>query len=94
MSIELNKLKKKFNKIAKEHAKYLNLVKRENNYKTKELLINYLYSLVNKMENIKRKKIKMIAENAKKEKAEFKRKANNAFNTPQSTPVKNKNKKK
>jgi len=50
MSIELNKLKKKFNKIAKEHAKYLNLVKRENNYKTKELLINYLYSLVNKME--------------------------------------------
>ena len=77
MSFELNKLKKELKNLDKEYKKYLNSAKtfkNENKIKNAKIEINTKEALIK------------IQANAKKEKEAFKRKANNAFNSP----VKNK----
>ena len=98
MSIELNKLKKELKKLDKEYKNYLNLAKKtesENNYNAKKMILSYISLMEKKIKNAKieinnKEAFIKIVENAKKEKAAFKRKANNAFNSPKkgSTPKK------
>jgi hypothetical protein len=100
MSIELNKLKKELKKLDKEYKNYLNLAKKsesENNYNAKKMILSYISLMEKKIKNAKieinnKEALIKIQANAKKEKAAFKRKANNAFNSPKkgSTPKKNK----
>ena len=86
MSIELNKLKKELKKLDKEYKHYLNSAKIFKG-KNKKKILSYLSLMEKKIKNAKieinnKEAFIKIAENAKKEKAAFKRKANNAFNTP------------
>jgi archaellum component FlaC len=90
MSFELNKLKKELKNLDKEYKKYLNSAKTFEN-ENKKIILSYISLMEKKIKNVKieintkEASIKISAD-AKKEKEAFKRKANNAFNSP----VKNK----
>lgn len=96
MSIELNKLKKSLKNLDKDYKKYLNSAKIFEG-KNKKMILSYISHMEKKIKNVKieintEEAFIKIVENAKKEKAEFKRKANNAFNTPKKGPAPKKNK--
>jgi hypothetical protein len=90
MSFELNKLKKELKNLDKEYKKYLNSAKTFKN-ENKKMILSYISIIEKKIKNAKieintKEALIKIQANAKKEKEAFKRKANNAFNSP----VKNK----
>jgi hypothetical protein len=94
MSIELNKLKKELKNLDKEYKNYLNLAKKSES-ENKKMILSYISLMEKKIKNAKieinnKEAFIKIQANAKKEKAVFKRKANNAFNSPKkgSTPKK------
>jgi len=94
MSIELNKLKKELKNLDKEYKNYLNLAKKSES-ENKKMILSYISLMEKKIKNAKieinnKEAFIKIQANAKKEKAAFKRKANNAFNSPKkgSTPKK------
>ena len=96
MSIKLNELKKELKKLDKEYKNYLNSAKIFKG-KNKKMILSYLSHMEKKIKNVKieintEEAFIKIVENAKKEKAAFKRKANNAFNTPKKGPAPKKNK--
>lgn len=96
MSIELNNLKKELKKLDKEYKHYLNSAKIFEG-KNKKMILSYISLMEKKIKNAKieinnKEAFIKIAEKAKKEKDAFKRKANNAFNTPKKGPVPKKNK--
>jgi hypothetical protein len=96
MSIELNKLKKELKKLDKEYKHYLNSAKIFEG-KNKKMILSYISLMEKKIKNAKieinnKEAFIKIVENAKKEKAAFKRKANNALNTPKKGPAPKKNK--
>ena len=97
---KLKKLEKQFYILEQALLNTHELFKRANNDNTREKLKERGRSIKNKMNNINHKtsllKEKMKNEKpinkaqASKERQAFKRKSNNAFNTPQSTPSKKK----
>lgn len=96
MSIKLNELKKELKKLDKEYKNYLNSAKIFKG-KNKKMILSYISLMEKKIKNVKieintEEAFIKIVENAKKEKAAFKRKSNNAFNTPKKGPVPKKNK--
>tara|TARA_B000000475_G_scaffold81970_1_gene66470 strand:- start:84 stop:452 length:369 start_codon:yes stop_codon:yes gene_type:complete len=96
MSIKLNELKKELKKLDKEYKNYLNSAKIFKG-KNKKMILSYISLMEKKIKNVKieintEEAFIKIVENAKKEKAALKRKANNAFNTPKKGPAPKKNK--
>ena len=80
MSIKLNELKKELKKLDKEYKNYLNSAKIFKG-KNKKMILSYLSHMEKKIKNVKieintEEAFIKIVENAKKEKAAFKRKAN------------------
>ena len=73
---EFKKLEKEFKKLKKEFVNTQNLIKHENNHKTKEKLAQRTLNIYNTMKEIN------IKAKAIKEREAFKRKANSGFNTP------------
>ena len=96
MSIKLNEPKKELKKLDKEYKNYLNSAKIFKG-KNKKMILSYISLMEKKIKNVKieintEEAFIKIVENAKKEKAALKRKANNAFNTPKKGPAPKKNK--
>jgi hypothetical protein len=100
------KLKNEFSKIEQAYTKIQELVNREKNSNKKEQLTlrgQYMFnkiiklnkksrSLQEKIKAQKKSKNENVTTQASKERVAFKRKANNAFNTPKKGPTPNKNK--
>ena len=81
---EFKKLEKEFYNLKQAYVNIQKSMKREKNRKTKEKLTLEALKIYNKMIKIN------IKSRAIKEREAFKRNANSAFNTPQSTPPKKK----
>ena len=81
---EFKKLEKEFYNLKQAYVNIQKSMKREKNRNKKEKLTLEALNIYNKMIKINIKSI------AIKEREAFKRKANSAFNTPQSTPSKKK----
>jgi len=90
---KISNIQKEFYRLRQEFLNTQELLKRENNFNRQVQLTQKVLRIDNNMKKVNKeygKALDNIKAKASKERVVFKRKVNNAFNTPQSTPVKNK----